>query len=42
MTVVDQLSFSRNTLNQYVKKIEKLIESEVVMKNLSMLIFEIY
>ena len=29
MTVVDQLSFSRNALNQYVKKIEKLIESEV-------------
>ncbi len=29
MTVVDQLSFSKNALNQYVKKIEKLIESEV-------------
>ena len=29
MTVVDQLTFSKNDLNQYVKKIEKLIESEV-------------
>ena len=29
MTVVDQLSFSKNALNQYVNKIEKLIESEV-------------
>ena len=29
MTVVDQLAFSKNALNQYVKKIEKLIESEV-------------
>ena len=27
MTVVDQLAFSKNALNQYVKKIEKLIES---------------
>ncbi|MFX1479333.1 MAG: type ISP restriction/modification enzyme [Promethearchaeota archaeon] len=29
MTVVDQLSFSRNALNEYVRKIERLIESEV-------------
>ena len=29
MTVVDQLAFSKNALNQYVKKVEKLIESEV-------------
>jgi predicted helicase len=29
MTVVDQLAFSKNALSQYVKKIEKLVESGV-------------
>jgi len=29
MTVVDQLSFSKNALNQYAQKIGKLIDSEV-------------